>query len=94
MDPYLAGFFESYLNIETAGYVASLKRTIAVSSPAWRERLKEIFEQLLTERSTTAGRFCDFTFIEFETDDDMYVYLTKVHAYLFLDAEEVPIPPD
>ncbi|MER7843480.1 hypothetical protein ABTZ03_05955 [Kitasatospora sp. NPDC096077] len=93
MNSYLAGFFESYLNIETAQYVDRLKQTVT-GLPNWSERLRKLFDELLTERTATRGEFCDHTFIEFETDEEMYAYLEEVRAYLFLGATEIPLAPD
>ncbi|MGW3042915.1 hypothetical protein ACWC9T_23365 [Kitasatospora sp. NPDC001159] len=83
-----------YLNVETADpyYLRKTRRTIR--SFRSYDAQRESFERLLTERSMTRGEFCLNTWIDFETDEEMYDYLAKVHAYLFLDAEEVPIPPD
>ncbi|MFJ2190927.1 hypothetical protein ACIOJE_23855 [Kitasatospora sp. NPDC087861] len=93
MDRRLAGFFEQYLNIEMAhGYLARLKCTIRGSG--WCGDVQQRFERMLTERNMTRGEFCETTWIDFETDEEMYAYLEKVHAFLFLDRGEVPLPPD
>ncbi|MFD7447977.1 hypothetical protein [Kitasatospora sp. NPDC059827] len=83
-----------YLNVETADpyYLAKTRFTIRGFRSYDAFRLS--FERLLAERSMTPGEFCDHTFIEFETAEEMYGYLAKVYAYFFLDAEEAPIPPD
>ncbi|MFE5583701.1 hypothetical protein [Kitasatospora sp. NPDC056531] len=83
-----------YLNVEMANpyYLPRIRRTIRSFRSYDAER--EGFERMLAERRMTRGEFCLNTWIDFETDEEMYDYLAKVHAYLFLDAEEVPIPPD
>ncbi|MDH6706123.1 hypothetical protein P3T27_002846 [Kitasatospora sp. MAA19] len=93
MDPDLAGFFEQYLNVEVAySYMDGIKEVVRTSG--WREKQRRLFEQMLAERSMTRGEYCERTWVDFETDDDMYAYLTKVYAYFFLDREELPIPPE
>ncbi|MFE6056194.1 hypothetical protein ACFQ6N_36065 [Kitasatospora sp. NPDC056446] len=49
---------------------------------------------MLTERTMTRGEYCERTWIDFESDEEMYAYLEKVYAYLFLDSDELPVPPD
>ncbi|MFD7447978.1 hypothetical protein [Kitasatospora sp. NPDC059827] len=95
MEPELAGFMRQYLNVEMAfSYMDRLKRTISMSNPVWGEELQKWFTQLFAERDLTRGEYCELTWVEFETDEEMYAYLEKVRAYLLLGSEEVPIPPD
>ncbi|MFE3873350.1 hypothetical protein ACFXPX_02995 [Kitasatospora sp. NPDC059146] len=89
----LAGFMQVYLNVETADphYLAMTRHTIRGFRSY--DALRLSFERLLAERSMTPGEFCLNTWLDFETEEEMYDYLAKVHAYLFLDAEEAPVPP-
>ncbi|MFJ4187503.1 hypothetical protein [Kitasatospora sp. NPDC089509] len=95
MEPELAGFMRQYLNVEMAfSSMERLKTTISRSNPAWGEDLQRWFTQLFEERDLTRGEYCELTWVEFETDEEMYAYLEKLHTYLFLDQGELPLPPD
>ncbi|MER7843482.1 hypothetical protein ABTZ03_05965 [Kitasatospora sp. NPDC096077] len=92
-DRRLTGFIETYLHVEVAyGTLARLKSTVRASS--WCEDVERSLARTIAERSMTPGEYCDLTFIEFETDEEMYAYLEKLHAFLFLDQGELPLPPD
>ncbi|WP_431678108.1 hypothetical protein [Kitasatospora sp. KL5] len=60
----------------------------------WADDLRQMFDFVLQERPLSHGGYCDMTFIDFESDDELYAYLRKVYDYLFLDSGEVPVPPD
>ncbi|MFG3225393.1 hypothetical protein ACGF07_11535 [Kitasatospora sp. NPDC048194] len=84
---------QMYLSVEVAyGTLARVKETIR--SASWCEDVQQRFERMLAERNMTRGEYCELTWIDFETDEEMYEYLEKLHAYLFLDQGELPLPPD
>ncbi|MFH8382015.1 hypothetical protein ACH4E7_13855 [Kitasatospora sp. NPDC018058] len=90
----LSGFMQLYLNVEVADpyYLPKTRRTIR-SFPS-DDALRRGFERMLAEQTMTRGEFCENTWLDFETDEEMYEYLKKIHAYLFLDQGEPPQPPD
>ncbi|MFJ2190925.1 hypothetical protein ACIOJE_23845 [Kitasatospora sp. NPDC087861] len=93
MDPDLAGFMRMYLSVEVAySTLASLKGTIR--SASWCDDVQQRFGRMLAERNMTRGEYCENTWIDFDTDEEMYEYLEKLHAYLFLDQGDFPLPPD
>ncbi|MFG2842792.1 hypothetical protein ACGF12_06400 [Kitasatospora sp. NPDC048296] len=90
----LSSFMQGYLNVEMAGpyYLLQIRRTIR-SFPSY-DALRRSFERMLAEQTMTCGEFCENTWLDFETDEEMYEYLGKIHAYLFLGQGEPPLPPD
>ncbi|MDH6706122.1 hypothetical protein P3T27_002845 [Kitasatospora sp. MAA19] len=78
----LSSFLQVYLNVETAVPYHLLGTRRTISSFPSHDALQRIFERMLAERTMPRSEFCLNTWIDFETDDDMYAYLTKVHAYL------------
>ncbi|MCX4748165.1 hypothetical protein OG455_22070 [Kitasatospora sp. NBC_01287] len=93
IDP--AGFIEQYLNVEVAYYyMDGIKAGIVQSGSAYAEDVRSMLDGLLAERSLSRGEYCDLTFIEFETDDDLYTYLQQVYNFFFLGSEQAPLPPD
>ncbi|MEV7596722.1 hypothetical protein AB0O91_04965 [Kitasatospora sp. NPDC089797] len=95
MEPELAGFMRQYLNVEMAfSSMERLKTTIGRSNPVWGDDLRRWFTQLFEGRDLTRGEYCELTWVEFGTDEEMYAYLEKIHAFLFLDQGEFPLPPD
>jgi hypothetical protein len=89
------GFIQQYLNVEVASsYLDGIKQTVQAAESAWGPSLREEFKNLLTERTMTRGQYCDLTFVEFETDGDMYEYLQKVYDFFFLGRIEAPLIPD
>ncbi|MDH6135206.1 hypothetical protein P3T37_004616 [Kitasatospora sp. MAA4] len=65
-----------------------------MAAPETMEGLRLGFQRLLRERSLSRGEYCDLTFIEFETDAELYEYLQEVYVFLFLKGEQAPRPPD
>lgn len=53
-----------------------------------------MFDSVLGKWLLSHGEYCDMTFVDFASDDELYAYLRKVYDYLFLDSGEVPVPPD
>ncbi|MEV6212760.1 hypothetical protein [Kitasatospora sp. NPDC051914] len=91
----LAGFFQTYLNVEVAfHHLPRVRSTLSSFAPEWGKSIKWEFSRVLGTKELSAERFCDLTFVDFESDDELYAYLRKVYDYLFLDSGEVPVPPD
>ncbi|MBC56352.1 MAG: hypothetical protein CL814_05400 [Confluentimicrobium sp.] len=55
----------------------------------WAQRYRANFEHVLAERTLSAAEYEDRTEISFDTDDELYDHLSKLHRYLFFDG---PIP--
>ncbi|MEV8093986.1 hypothetical protein [Kitasatospora sp. NPDC085879] len=91
----LAGFFRTYLNVEVAfHHTPAVRSTLSSFAPEWGESIKREFSRVLETKELSVGQYCEATWVDFESEAELYAYLGKVYQYLFLNAEEVPLPPD
>ena len=60
-----------------------------VARGEWAERFRSNFDHVLAERELTGSAYEGRTEISFDTDDEFYDYLSKLHRFLFSDG---PIP--
>ncbi|MFD0527971.1 hypothetical protein ACFQ1I_13845 [Kitasatospora arboriphila] len=91
----LAGFLQTYLNVEVAfHHLPRVRSTLSSSAPEWGESIKREFSRVLEAKELSVGQYCETTWVDFESEAELYAYLGKVYRYLFLGADEVPLPPD
>jgi hypothetical protein len=95
MNTELENFIRVYLSLEqaydTSGY---LRPTLHALKEEYVDAVREGLEAFLRTRELSAGDYERLTDIEFEDEEALYQYLSRMYGYLFEGGEEQPVPPN
>ncbi len=84
-------FISTYLYCEVAN--DDYRSTIAAFNEDWSAAVKRGLAEVIATRELDVAAYDGLTDFEFDSEDELYAYLTKVYAFLFEGAQEEPSLP-
>ncbi|MFJ8744136.1 hypothetical protein ACIRL2_32760 [Embleya sp. NPDC127516] len=93
IDRRFVHFCAGPLGVEAADDIAMLRQTFPTAWPDYRNVIDTGLRHVFRERPLSVRQWYDLTYIPFDTDDQLALYIAQVITYLFGDNDRIPVAP-